>query len=91
MLQGELLTSESVDDQETVDRIAQEHGPGTESREVREKMVKLLEDILIEAAKNSKSGSDPKDMWVFRLQRAIHALSMSPVMLSTYTDSSISY
>ncbi|PVH73539.1 hypothetical protein DL98DRAFT_659384 [Cadophora sp. DSE1049] len=58
-----LFQVSGLDDEDTVNRIAKAHGPGTESTEVREKMINLLEGILTEAAKKSKSGSDPKDMY----------------------------
>ncbi|KAK0124640.1 hypothetical protein ONS95_009587 [Cadophora gregata] len=58
-----LFKVSGLNDEETVNRIAKAHGPGTESTEVRQKMIKLLEDILAEASRDSKSGSDPMAMY----------------------------
>ncbi|KAL5326535.1 hypothetical protein ACEPPN_004221 [Leptodophora sp. 'Broadleaf-Isolate-01'] len=52
-----------LDDEKTIDNITKDRELNGESKEVRDEMIKLLEGILIEAAKKSPSGSDARSMY----------------------------
>ncbi|KAH7360922.1 hypothetical protein BKA65DRAFT_591889 [Rhexocercosporidium sp. MPI-PUGE-AT-0058] len=59
-----------LDQEQTIENIANDRGLDGESKECREEMVKLLDHILLEAAKKSASGSDARSRYAVLRQEA---------------------